>query len=327
MSLSLFWLGVTMAPVLNARWMAANVLTERYLYLPSWGFCWAVAWLGVTCTNYAVVGQTHRETLSRIPKRIGITALLAMGIVAARATHLRNQIWQDDVTLYTQTLKTDPHSYPILLNLGLWYHKRGQLRDAETQYLLGIKERPDGVNVLNAMGVLYFEQKRYEDAAAILQRAIAVKDIWAPPHFNYGRVLLKQGKREEALRELQTAVSIAPLDSQAHLFYADALSEDNEFAQARSEYQRSIDLSSSLEAERGLASVLLRAGDRSQAEVVLRRVIAEYPYDGVSHLELARFLEQSNRPEEALQQYRKILETDPRNAEARAATDRIRKKN
>src|SRR5258708_32031549 len=29
------WIGLTLGPVLNVRWMAANVLTERYLYLPS----------------------------------------------------------------------------------------------------------------------------------------------------------------------------------------------------------------------------------------------------------------------------------------------------
>src|SRR5277367_5479774 len=41
---SILWIGVILAPVLNARWMAANVLTERYLFLPSIGFCWLVAW-------------------------------------------------------------------------------------------------------------------------------------------------------------------------------------------------------------------------------------------------------------------------------------------
>jgi len=37
------WVALTLAPVLNARWMATNVFTERYLYLPSVGFCALVA--------------------------------------------------------------------------------------------------------------------------------------------------------------------------------------------------------------------------------------------------------------------------------------------
>jgi hypothetical protein len=38
-SFAVLWVAVTLAPVLNARWMATNVFTERYLYLPSVGFC------------------------------------------------------------------------------------------------------------------------------------------------------------------------------------------------------------------------------------------------------------------------------------------------
>jgi tetratricopeptide (TPR) repeat protein len=325
-SLALVWLGVIMAPVMNARWMAANVLTERYLYLPSWGFCWLVAWLALQCIRSAPTHSEGTQKSHALSNWIGAALLLLVVAIAASATYRRNQIWRDDETLYTQTLKTDPHSYPILLNLGLWHHQRGEYREAETQYLLGLKERPDGVNALNALGVIYLQQKRYDDAATMLQRAIAVKDNWAPPHFNFGRVLEKQGRHEDAVAEFRTAVRLGPLDPLAHFFYAGALADSGQLSEARTEYQRSIDLSPSLDAERGLASVLLRIGDQTHAEAALRRLITEYPYDSGSHLELARFLDQNNHPEEALQEYRKALETDPGNAEAKAAVDRLKQK-
>ena len=43
---AIVWFFVTLAPVLNAKLLAANVFTERYLYLPSVGFCW-LAGLGM----------------------------------------------------------------------------------------------------------------------------------------------------------------------------------------------------------------------------------------------------------------------------------------
>ena len=49
LSFALVWMGITLAPVMNARWMPAGVFAERYLYLPSVGFCWllgcAAVWL------------------------------------------------------------------------------------------------------------------------------------------------------------------------------------------------------------------------------------------------------------------------------------------
>ncbi len=43
-SFALLWIFLLLGPVLNARWMPASVFGERYLYLPSLGFCWLVAW-------------------------------------------------------------------------------------------------------------------------------------------------------------------------------------------------------------------------------------------------------------------------------------------
>ena len=47
MSFALLWFFLLLGPVLNARWMPASVFGERYLYLPSLGFCWLVAWAAV----------------------------------------------------------------------------------------------------------------------------------------------------------------------------------------------------------------------------------------------------------------------------------------
>ncbi len=39
------WVFLTLLPVMNIRGVGINVFTERYLYIPSWGFCLLVAWL------------------------------------------------------------------------------------------------------------------------------------------------------------------------------------------------------------------------------------------------------------------------------------------
>jgi protein O-mannosyl-transferase len=320
---SIFWIGITLLPVLNARWMAANVLTERYLYLPSAGFCWLAAWLAIQAWDSF---SKIRVRLYSAPLRIALCAgLLLLCVYWSAATIARNRDWQDDETLYTRTLQTDPHAYPILLNLGVWYHQKDDLQQAEREYKLALVERPDGVNVLNALGVLYLKQNRDDQATEMFERAIAVKPIWADPHFNYGRLLEKLGKKREALVEFQTATRLAPLNPLAHLFYADALIASSRFDEAESEYKKSEDLSSSLEAEHGLVESYLRDANDQAAEALLRKVVAGNPYDSLAHLTLGRLLERSNRAGEALAEYQKTLNTDPNNVEAQEAVKRLKK--
>ena len=44
LSFGLLWLLMVLSPVLNARWMVKAAFEERYLYLPSVGFCWLLSW-------------------------------------------------------------------------------------------------------------------------------------------------------------------------------------------------------------------------------------------------------------------------------------------
>jgi protein O-mannosyl-transferase len=317
-----FWMAITLLPVLNARWMAANVLAERYLYLPSVAFCWLVAWCAV---KIADIPRVSRNLQSKIVPLVVIACVALLCFAGIGKTIARNNDWRDDRTLYTQTLITDPHAYPILLNLALTYQQARDPKSAEYQYKLALVERPDGVNVLNNLGVLYFEQQRFPEAAQMLTKAIAVKPLWTEPHYNYGRLLDKQGDRPGALSELRLATQLAPLNAAAHLFYGDSLLSAGNLGDAASEYERSMSLGPSLEAERGLAEIYTRTGNLSAAEQMLRRMISESPYDGLSHLSMARLLERGGRFSEAGTEYGKVLETDPHNREAQSAIDRLRK--
>jgi hypothetical protein len=48
LSFALILVFLPLGPVLNPKWMPASVFAERYLYLPSIGFCWLLAWAAVT---------------------------------------------------------------------------------------------------------------------------------------------------------------------------------------------------------------------------------------------------------------------------------------
>lgn len=317
---ALLWIGVTLAPVLNARWMAGNVLAERYLYLPSVGFCWLTAWFGIRLWD----GASHRSSWAR---SLGLTpfALLAAGVLFLdlAKTISRNLDWRDDLTLYSRTLQSDPDAHIIRGNLAGVYFDRGDLERAGREWEAALAGKPDHVNAMDALGILYTQEERYAEAEAMFKRAIVTKPLWGTAHSNYGALLEKTGDIGRALYELKTGVELSPLNAAARRSYGDALFAAGQLDEAELQYAGAVDLEPSLLALRGLANVYIRKNRGDLAEPVLRRTIAEFPYDSVSHFQLARLLELRGRKHEAIREFEAGLSTDPTNTEARDRIHRL----
>lgn len=313
-SFCIVWTAVTLAPVLNARWMAANVLTERYLYLPSAGCCWLAGWAAKRAWDYLDVRIQKRSAFHVV----AIAAASALVFLAAAKTWARNRVWHDDKTLYTATLETDPDSFVMHMNLGVNYFDT-DLKASEKELLRALELRPESPNVLNALGCVYLEQGRFAESEITFQRAITVKPSWTDPHFNYGRLLKKMGETDAALAEFQKAVEVAPVNATARLYLAQELAERGRYPEAELQYRESIRLSPSLVAEGNLAGILLYSGRDNEAASLLQQMSKKYPFDSLTHLRLAQLLEKQGKAAEAKREYQSALATDPGNAEAEAA--------
>ena len=152
-SFALLWLLVTLAPMLNARWMANNVFAERYLYLPSVGFCWVAAW------GAAQVWRARSPHAAGWRRGLAL-ALAAIAALYAARTITRNRDWHDELTFCTRTLECSPDAYLIRVNLGKMYWDRGDARAAEREWREAYRLSPTTVITLNNLGVLYTRQKR-----------------------------------------------------------------------------------------------------------------------------------------------------------------------
>src|ERR1700719_912445 len=316
----ILWMGITIAPVLNARWMATNVFTERYLYLPSVGFCWLVAWYAMRMWDR---GGSSSAASATWPRKQLVAAAVVIALLSVSSVVRRNRIWRDDLTLYSRTLQTDPDAAIIRSNLAGFYFENGDLARAEQEWRAALAGKPDNVVTMNALGELYTQQGRYAEAEDMLKRAINQKPLYGSPHYNYGILLQKTGHVPEALVELGRAVTLSPLSAAASRYYGEALAQNGQLDLAESELKRSLQLEGSFNTLRDLAELYLRLGKNSEAEGVLRRLVSEHPYDSQSHFQLGKILEDARKKEEARREYQAGLSTDPANAEARQALRRL----
>ena len=321
MSFALLWIGATLAPVLNARWMPAQVFAERYLYLPSVGFCWLMGWGAATLWRRA---QAEPLSAGRLLLRHAVTVgLVVVGCAYAVVAVARNRDWRSDEVLYRRTLQQQPDAQIIHTNLGVVYSDRGDWADAEREWILALGPGKPNAVTLTDLGLLRKNQKRYDEAADLFAQAIRLRPKFADAYKDLAEMYQETGRIADADTNFKQAVSLAPLDTNTRNRYGRFLREQARSAEAREQFARSAEADANAEAYDNLGDLDLAAGDALKARSNYQAALALNTFDNHADFGLAAIDERQGRVADAMREYRAGLETDPRNELALAAVQRL----
>ena len=197
--LGLVWTGAFLLPVSGIVPLSAAAAAERYLYLPSVGLCVV---LGALLERLAS-GAVRRRTAYGV----GIVLLLVMGTVSFS----RSRIWRDELSLYSDLVRTSPGFAEAHYNLGIAYAKLGRDEEAAEKFRTAIRIMPEMVDAYIWLGNAYGKLGRYDFALDAYRQAVRIKPDSAGAHFNLALHHLGRGKREAALAEYQILKRIDPV--------------------------------------------------------------------------------------------------------------------
>jgi Tfp pilus assembly protein PilF len=319
-SFAVLWMGATIAPVLNARWMPAAVFADRYLFLPSMGFCWLAGWAASSARRATKNAPSlPRAALAgAVPAAIVLVAVL-YGIRTVR----RNADWRTEETLYRQTLREQPDAQLIRTNLGAVLWDRGDEAGAEREWLESLGPHDPYAITLNNLGMLRAHQKRYDEATDYFDQAMDERPLYMEPHKNLSDMYVDMGRDADAERELRTAIALSPLSVEAHNAYGDFLLDRGRPAEAQQQFAASVRADDNAEAEENLGDILAKNGDTAKARDAYRAAIALDNFNADAYFGIAALDEQAGNNAEAMREYRIGLNTDPNNADALAAMRRL----
>jgi len=228
------WFLITLVPVYNLIEIY-HPLAERYLYLPVIGFC-----LVIPVAVHAAAKKYFRH-----PSTVNVVTLIPIAVILSfysAATILRNSVWQNNYTLWSNTVEKSPNSLTARGGLGMAYLNRGMPDEAAEQFKIAVQLNPgDHKNYYN-LGLVYHQNGDLKQALEYFNQSVALNPEFVKAHFNLATIYLQQRSWDLAIRHY---VKVNELDSEmamAHYNLGMAYAMQGKLNPAVAEWQRVLQL-------------------------------------------------------------------------------------
>jgi tetratricopeptide (TPR) repeat protein len=299
------WLLLFLLPVLNLK--AFNVMEslvhDRYLYLPSVGFCLLLA---LALERLSAASGARQQ-------QVFLIATLAIAVAYFGLTAAQNRSWHDDLAMTERALSVSPNRAFLYNYLGAYYQNHENLGEAEHSYAQAIQYRPTYYDAYSNLGDVYREQGKLAEAEQAYRKAIELGAPYADTYFNLAVVLTGERKLAEAERYLLGALKLQPVYAKAHYNLGWVLENEAKNAPAEQEYRRALEQDPFyVEPRINLAVLLTKEGQYTDALRhldIARQLAPDHP---VMLFALGDLYMRMERYEDATTPLRRLADRDPR---------------
>jgi protein O-mannosyl-transferase len=263
LGMALFWLGLLTVSNFVPLY---HPLADRFYYLPL---------AGVAMQLLALLLITPRSGR-------GFGLVLAPCLVAlvplSLLTLTREDVFADEFSLWTDTLRVSPLSFGAYNGLGNDLVRKGQVDAAMVQYHKALEINNGYVEAHNNLGFAYFQKGQLDDAIVQYRKALEIDPNYAYADYNLGLALAHKGQMDAAMDLYQKALAINPR-------YADACNN--------------------------LGSIFSQKGRVDKAIALYRKALEIDADDVAARVNLGNVLLQKGQVDEAIIQYQEALKIDP----------------
>jgi tetratricopeptide (TPR) repeat protein len=270
-ALGFLWLCIALFPTSNLAFPTGTIFAERLAYLPSAGFCViAATWILGAAPAFAAAGRRR------------LLGFAGLALLLAARTVIRNPVWQNDETLFTNMVRVSPGSAKAHYDFAYMSAERGDLRAALEHYTRATEIYPAYWDAWSGRGRMERELGNFAASESAYAESVRLAPFVDGGFFGVGLARERQGNLPGAERA-----------------YRDGLAKN----------PRSLPLAYRL-------ALLLSAGARTGAEHAWHRALAIEPGSLPARLGYAEWLLRAGRREDARAQVEEVLRRSPRYAPA-----------
>ncbi|MFM7390374.1 MAG: tetratricopeptide repeat protein [Vampirovibrionales bacterium] len=259
-------------------------------------------------------------------------ALLTLGKVAWYRTSSSNMVYRSQrreylnkaLSHFQQAAESDKQRPETYNFLGRVKQELGQYSEARKEYEVALAMDPNYADALVNLASLSLEEKKPTETLRLANKAIQLNSGHDGAHYLKGAALLELGMVNRAVDELgiaidslNTALSLNRNSAPIHTVMGKAYEAQGNIAAALTHYRKALQIAPEhTEVVEQLVSLLQRRGDDDQALLELKSAISLQPTQQALLQQAGELALSADKPEQAVDYYRRLLKLAPDNAEA-----------
>jgi len=327
------WILVTLLPAMDLGALGRNPFTERYLFLPSVGFCLLVV---------LVAAWAIKQTPVRVRRYLGPGLLAVVLVCFLIETVERNSEWKDDLTIFSAALPLSPDA-PFVHAMIATHESDDstQSADAEGHFLRAVElaeaqtppDRLDAVTAYRGLAWIDANRSQYPQALALLAKASAIDPTDADTDGEKGLILARSGDGLAAMPLLERSLAAEPNNENVLAALGMVTRESlHDPAKAAGFFERAIAVHGTDDAftasqHNNLAGAYADLGNFPVAIEQLHDAIRILPNDPEFHVNLAGALAAQGHFPEAQSEAEAAVQIAPSDPAARSVLNAIQQQN
>lgn len=228
---SIGWFFITLMPFSNIV-PQVTIMADRYLYLPSYGFCLLLAFLIFKIDNINLIKKYSKFVI------VSLIILIAGTYIIS--TIQRNAEWKDNFTLLSTTVEENPFGTRAHQALALHYRSLEDYEIAAKYASRAIELSNGNYRAYENLGTINAYQKEYDAAIPYYEKSLRLNPDFYLANNNLGLVYSYIGDFNTSISYLKKAIGIEPKLSKAYNDLGTVYAQIGEFDLAIKNMEKSI---------------------------------------------------------------------------------------
>ena len=298
LSFGIFWIYITLS-IESSVIPIRDVMFEHRLYIPMFGFV-----LIVLNLLFMIFSKKYLDHL--------IIFLIALIALYSYLTYQRNRVWQNDGTLWTDTVRKSPENSRARNNRGLYFMKEEKFRLAIYDFTKAIELNSTYSEPYSNRGTAYFFRKNYYKALDDLNKCIEMDPDIAETYLNRSNIHMVLGDYKSAIKDLRILLRKDTSEYYAYLGLARSYRKMKNWNKAIDNYEEYVKRKKhDIPVFLNLSLCYQKIEKDEKALETLNEGIEKNPENARLHFRKAEILSSLDRHQEAVAEYLEVKRLQP----------------